>query len=966
MAVGGSNSTALIRFIWSGVGTPSQKRGYPSVDILGGSYYIKLKIMKTSLHHARIICGMLCASLLTCAAQTYLGNFTGYSIEGKSTSIHAGTASVRFTLVTPEIVRVDFLPGLATTFDSSFVVIRDTSADVATSVDETDSSIAISAASIKIVCAKNPLRIAYYDGAGKLLLSEPASGGLAATQVARMATFTLHQDDHFYGTGERGTSMDRRGQAFDSYNVQNFGYSSALSTMNINIPFIATTGGYALYFENTYPGHFDFGVSDASQFTYTAAGGELSYFVIVAPTVADQLERYTWLTGRQPLPPRWAFGFIQSKYGYQSQTEATTTIQTMRQQNIPCDAIVLDLYWYSQMGDLTWNSASWPQPFTMMTDLLGEGIKTIVITEPYITQYSLNYGVASSNGYLAKNSLNQPYLLSNWWSCGCNAGLLDLTNPAARLWWWSKHPAFFGDVMAGIWTDLGEPENHPQDMMQYLGSTAKVHNIYNLLWAKTIFDGFHGFRPGQRLFNLTRSGYAGIQRYGVIPWSGDVGKSFGGLAVQPAMMLGMGMSGLAYHNSDIGGFCCGTTTPELYVRWMEYGTFCPITRAHGTGQPTEPWGYGAQAESVCTKFIQLRYQLLPYIYTMAYQNYETGLPLARPLFFADVTDNNLTNESSSYFWGDAFMVSPVTQEGQTSKLVYLPHGTWIDFWTDNVYQGGQTISAPAPLDEMPLFVKAGSIIPLQSVMNYTDERPLDTLTLRTYPVQGLQNTFTLYEDDGKTLDYQSGKFAQTSISQGISELTDSTGKMLMLNILIGPSQGVYDGRPAQRVYLVDAHGISRKPTAVTINDQHALERSSFGELRQNGNGFYYEASSQRLYVHVPTIPDSSYNIVARNIRTTTSVGNVNGPLEFRLEQNYPNPFNPVTTMSFVLSHSSFVTLKVYDVLGREAATLVSEVKQPGSYAVKWDASSAGLPSGVYFYRLTAGSFVETKKLILMK
>ncbi|MGA2624431.1 MAG: TIM-barrel domain-containing protein [Bacteroidota bacterium] len=922
--------------------------------------------MKTPLLHARFICGMMYASLLTCGAQTYLGNFTGYSIEGKATTVHADTSSVRFIFFTPEIVRVDFLPGPATVLDSSLVVIQDTTADVATSIEETDSSIAITSASMKIVCGKNPLRIAYCDGAGKLLLTEPASGGLATNQAARIAAFTLNQDDHFYGTGERGTSMDRRGQAFDSYNTQIGGYTSALPTMNTNIPFITTTGGYALYFENTFPGRFDFGVGDASQFSYTAGGGELSYFVLVAPTVADQLERYTWLTGRQPLPPRWAFGFLQSKFGYQSQTEATSIVQTMRQEQIPCDAIILDLYWYQAMGDLAWNTSAWPQPFTMMSDFLAQGIKTIVITEPYIVQTSINFSEASSNAYLAKNTINQPYLLNNWWSCGCNAGLLDITNPAVQTWWWSKHPGFFGTELSGIWTDLGEPENHPLDMLHYLGSAAKVHNIFNLLWAKTVFNGFHQFRPNQRLFNLTRSGYAGIQRYGVIPWSGDVGKSFGGLAVQPPMMLGMGMSGLAYHNSDIGGFCCGTTTPELYVRWMQYGTFCPITRAHGTGQPTEPWGYGAQAESLCTKFIQLRYQLLPYIYTMAYENYQTGLPLARPLFFADANDNNLTNESSSYFWGDAFLVSPVVQVGQTSKLVYLPRGTWIDFWTDNVYQGGSMISVPAPLDKMPLFVRAGSIIPLQPLMNYSDERPLDTLILRMYPVAGPQNTFSLYEDDGKTLDYQSGKSAQTRVTQSIAELTDSTGKIPVLDVLIGASQGVYDGRPTQRVYLVDVHGISRKPTAVSINDQLAPERLSIDELRQNGNGFYYDQSSQRLYVHVPTVPDSSYHMVAQNIQTTTSVENLKGPLEFRLEQNYPNPFNPVTTVSFVIGSSSFVTLGVYDVLGKKVATLVNEVKQPGKFTVKWDASDAGLPSGVYFYRLTAGTFVETKKLILVK
>ncbi|MEK6571439.1 MAG: TIM-barrel domain-containing protein, partial [Bacteroidota bacterium] len=415
-------------------------------------------------------------------------------------------------------------------------------------------------------------------------------GGLATNQAERWAVFSLSSDEHFYGTGERGTSLDKRGHAFDSYNTQIGGYTSALPTMNINIPFLASSKGYALYFENTYRGRFDLGSSDPTKFMYKAFGGELSYYLIVTRRIQDQLEKYAWLTGHQPLPPKWAFGFIQSKFGYRNDTEARMLVRTMRQKQIPCDAIVLDLYWFSQMGDLLWNLSAFPNPFQMMSDFLAQGIKTVVITEPYISSLSSNYSVAAASGYLGQNGQGQPYVLNNWWSCGCDAGLLDLTRPSAQDWWWGKHPEFFGNELAGIWTDLGEPERHPDDMQHYLGSTAKVHNIFNLLWARTLFEGYGRFRPSQRLFNLSRSGYAGIQRYGVIPWSGDVGKSFGGLAVQLPMMLNMGMSGLAYHNSDIGGFCCGTTTPELYVRWMQYGTFCPITRAHGTGQPTEPWG----------------------------------------------------------------------------------------------------------------------------------------------------------------------------------------------------------------------------------------------------------------------------------------------------------------------------------------------------------------------------------------
>ncbi|HEY4643748.1 MAG TPA: TIM-barrel domain-containing protein, partial [Bacteroidota bacterium] len=489
-------------------------------------------------------------------AQVYLGNYTGHAIAGKAITVNAGSAAVRFTFYRPDVLRVDFLPDPTAVPDSSLVVVQDTTEIADYSVTERETALEISSTAITVACFKNPLRISYRNSAGRLLLQEPASGGLAADGEKRIATFSLDPRDHFYGTGERGTSLDKRGQAFDSYNTQTFGYTSPLPTMNANVPFLASTNGYALYFENTFPGRFDLGAADNSKFSYRASGGELSYYLIAGSSVPDQLRAYTWLTGRQPLPPRWAFGYIQSKFGYRDENEARAMVQTMRQKEIPCDAIVIDIYWFDHMGDLSWNLSAWPNPFQMIQDFLGLGVKTIVITEPYLVQYSVNFTPASAFGFLANDDQGQPYLIHNWWACNCDAGLLDLTDPAVQNWWWSKHPSFFGNQLAGIWTDLGEPENHPSGMQHLLGSAAKVHNVYNLLWAKTIFEGFASFRPNQRLFNLTRSGYAGIQRYGAILWSGDVGTTFGGLAVQLPMLLNMGISGLAYHNSDIGGFCC--------------------------------------------------------------------------------------------------------------------------------------------------------------------------------------------------------------------------------------------------------------------------------------------------------------------------------------------------------------------------------------------------------------------------
>ncbi len=797
--------------------------------------------------------------------QVFLGKYTGNTRKGKTVTINADTSALQFTFYMPDILRVDFLPSPSTKCDSSFVVVRDTIENVPISLVDTDSSLTISSAAIRIQCRKYPLRISFSDSAQKFRLEEPRSGGISSNQAERIVRFSLSSDEHFYGTGERGTSLDKRGQAFESYNMQIGSYSSPLPTMNLNVPFLASTKGYAIYFDNTYKGRFDLGLSDTTTFSYSATGGELTYYLISASTIQRQLEKYTWLTGRQPLPPRWAFGFIQSKNRYQNGTEARSIVTTLREKKFPCDALVLDLAWFDKMGDIGWNVSSWPDPEKMVSDFLLQGIKTIVITEPYIVETSMNYNEAVTNGFLAKDSLGHPYILNKWWSCGgCNAALLDLTNRAARQWWWSKHPGFLGKYVAGLWTDLGEPERHPIGMYHSLGTTAKVHNIYNLLWAKTIFEGFSAYRPGERVFNLTRSGFAGIQRYGAIPWSGDVARDFGGLAVQLPMMLNMGMSGLAYHNSDIGGYSRTPTTPELYIRWMQYGTFCPIARAHGAGEvvhgyPTEPWQFGTEAEQICRAYIQLRYQLLPYIYTLAHENYETGRPLARPLFWETPKDT-FFNESSSYLWGDAFLVSPVVKMGQTSKTLYLPEGTWVNFWNDEFVEGGKTINVAAPIDVLPLFVKAGSIIPMAPIMNYSDERPTDTLTLKVYPGDTGISSFTLYEDDGKTLAYQSGRYALTTFTQSV----DDNGASLRLSI--GPSLGEFAGRLQRRSYLVEVHGVSIKPANIRSNGRALREWSLTSPVQNKQEGFSYDKATRILVALVSVVADSSYQIFIEGTR----------------------------------------------------------------------------------------------------
>ncbi len=901
-------------------------------------------------------------------AQDFLGNVTTYSVSGNEVTVNADTSAVRLVFYKPEVVRVDFMPSPSTRITRSLVIVPDSLQQVAVNVTEGDSSISIATSAMRIVCAKYPLRLSFFDAGGNLLVGEPVQGGLESDNLLRAANFSIKGGESFYGTGERGLSLNLRGLAFDSYNQQHGGYPNRgiPPAMNVNIPFIVSSNHYGIYFDNTYPGHFDIAKTFPGIFTYSAAGGELSYYFISDPTYQGILSDYTWLTGRAPLLPRWAYGYIQSKFGYRDSQDAEQTIERFRTDSIPADAIVFDLYWFRDMGDLDWNPSSWPDPTQMNAQFRSQGFKTIVITEPYIVQSSDNFATADQNGYLAKSPGGGSYILNDWWSCGCNAGLLDITNPQAQSWWWSKYQHIFQTGVSGLWTDLGEPERDSLQMKFMMGPDAEVHNIYDFLWAETLFNGMKGSFPGMRMFNLTRSGFAGIQRFGTVTWSGDVAKTFSGLAVQLPILLNMGMSGIAYHNSDIGGFTGNSpTTPELYTRWMEFGAFCPVMRAHGYDAlgGTEPWAFNSNSpstEGIVRNLIRLRYSLLPYNYTIAHETYETGVPMARPLFVQYPDDPNLSNESSAYMWGDNFLVAPVVASGETSNTFYLPPGKWISFWDDHVYTGGGEVTVPAPIDEVPLLVKSGSIIPMQNVMDYSDQYPLDTLRLAFYPDPAASSSFTLYEDDGKSLDYQSGSYSQTLFGERMT----SGGNGGTMEISIGASVGVYAGKPARRLYVCEIHKVSHLPSGVSLDGAGIDLRPSLSSLSASSEGYFYDATAGILYIRFSASADSAYSVSVDSVEVTSVKDGTGSPTGYMLRQNYPNPFNPTTVISYRLSTSSRVKLTVFDMLGREVATLIDGEQEAGGHSVVFDGTS--FPSGVYMYVLNGDGFRDAREMLLLK
>jgi len=710
--------------------------------------------------------------------------------------------------------------------------------------------------SLTVEVQKRPLRLQFVDGSGRPLVAEVDSG-FVARDSARSIRFSLKPKTRVYGTGERNP-FGLRGHTLRMENQAHYGYSEAQLPMKINVSFLTTTGGYGLFVDNTYPARFKVGSADTTRTTYVTPGGEISYYVIGEASIPEQLRQYTWLTGRQPMPPKWSLGYIQSKFGYENEAQTRGVIDTLRRRNFPVDAVIIDLDWFEHMGDLRWDRTAFPEPFEMIGDLRDRGVKTVTITETYITRPSRLFGSALDSNFVGRHPDGSPYVMPDWWSCDqCDVALLDVTDPAARDWWWRQHPPFMGDEMAGFWTDLGEPERHPADMQHHLGPRDKIHNVYNHLWAQTLFRGWHDWRDNERIFNLTRSATAGTQRYNLTLWSGDVATTFEAFRLQIPFQLNVGLGGFGLYGSDLGGFT-GTTSPELYARWMQQGALSPTMRPHGSDKPTEPWRYGDRVENLVRDAVRLRYRLMPYLYTLAWRNHRTGMPLARPLFFADPDDERLYEVKHSYLLGESLLVAPVLRDSARTRSVTLPEGTWINYWTDAAVEGGRTVTVDAPLEQIPLFVKGGALLPMRPVAPHTKAQPADTLDLAVYPDSDRPGSVSLYEDDGSTLNYQTGAYAVTKFTQ---RLRSRAGSASDLVVSVGAAVGTYAGQPSARTIRIHVHRVPRRPDRVRLNEQALPERTR----REKGRGWRYHSAANRLTLQFRAGVHEPQRIVVENV-----------------------------------------------------------------------------------------------------
>src|SRR5579875_3535866 len=625
-------------------------------------------------------------------------------------------------------------------------------------VRESTDEVEVQMGDCKILATREPFHLRYSLANGDVVLEEVKQGGLSWSYWDYSLRYVLSPEDQFYGMGQvdqlsAEVDLNHRGHLREVWNQ----HSPPAVTI---FPSVLSLRGYALLVDNPCRATWDLGYTDPRSFSYRARGGGLQYYVILGPELPRILHSLLELTGYPPLPPRWTLGLLQSRYGYGSRQELEEIASQFRSRQLPCDALILDVFWFREMGDLAFDPQRWPQAGEMIKGLKRQGFRTVVIEEPYLTRQSQNYPEAQRRGYLARHYDGSTYTF-DFWPGQC--ALLDFTNPAARNWWTEQHRPLLEMGIDGWWADLNEPSKHPQDMAHHGGSAEAVHNLYPLLMQQAISAAYERYAPGRRTFILSRSAYAGSQRYGVGWWSGDVERTFAALRKQVAVGLSAGLAGIPLWSSDVGGYgFAGECTPELYVRWFQFGAFTPLLRPHGDeNQKREPWQFGSQVEAICRMYLRLRYRLLPYIYTLAREASSSGTPLMRPVIMEFPGDAAASNLADQYLFGPDILVAPVTEADAVSRPVYLPAATWSDFWTGARVQGPCTIEAAAPLDRLPLYIREGAIVPMGPDLQYSGELPLDPLTLAIYPASGRTRSFTLYEDDGESTDYRAGAFAQT-------------------------------------------------------------------------------------------------------------------------------------------------------------------------------------------------------------
>jgi alpha-glucosidase len=717
------------------------------------------------------------------------------------------------------------------------------------------------------------------DKSSLLLVIRDLSGAILQ-QDARLVRFdgdafrvykSMPIDEHYFGLGDKTGPLDRREEAFTLWNTDAYRFQESTDPLYKSIPYFMTfRAGVAVgvLLDNTWRTSFDFGKETSGVYSFGAAAGPLDYYVFYGPTPKKVVETYAWLTGTPPLPPLWSFGFQQSRYSYMSQARVLEVASRLRADSIPADAIYLDIDYQDRNRPFTVNRTAFPDLSGMAAQLHSENFHLVAITDLHIAslpqQSYFPFDSGMAGNHFVKNPDGTVFSGRVWPGPSV---FPDFTRQQTRAWWGTLYRDFHNDGVDGFWNDMNEPsifdtdnKTMPENVLHRIdepgfrvrtATHAEIHDVYGMENSRATFEGLLKLEPNTRPFVLTRATYAGGQRYAAT-WTGDNSSSWNHLRFTTPMLKNLGLSGFAFSGADVGGYA-GTPTPELLTKWFEVAAFQPIDRDHSekdTGDQ-EPWVGGTEQEAIRRRFIDTRYQLMPYLYTLAEEASRTGMPMLRPLFleFPQAFEDGHpidtdTNASGEFLLGADMLIAPPPYPDETDTYsLEFPSTDWFDFWTGAKIAAPISLSTPDPepsvipapkvplsirvtpeLAQLPVYVRAGSILPMAPVMQNTNEKPNGALTLRIYAGDGCAGD--LYQDDGKTYEFQHGMYLRMRFSCQVN----SEG----MHLTIGPHEGSY---PAWwKEIRIEIYGVTPKRGEVLVNAKR-IEQGI--EVAPNGADFVF-------------------------------------------------------------------------------------------------------------------------------
>jgi alpha-glucosidase len=688
---------------------------------------------------------------------------------------------------------------------------------VRTEIDEDEDNVRIKTSKFILLIQKTPARFSFLSPNGEVINEDDEMFGTSWSGEQVTTYKKLQENERFIGLGEKTGHLDRKGAGYTNWNTDNFGYGSGADPLYSSIPFymgIHHKLVYGIFLDNSYKTFFNFGASNNRFSSFAADCGEMNYYFMHAENISEIIEQYTYLTGRMELPPLWSLGYQQCRYSYYPDKEVLSVANTFREKDIPADALVLDIHYMEKYKIFTWSKKDFSDPKKFLRELEKLGFNVVVMCDP---------GIKVEHGYDTyedgvKNDVYIKYpdgtfYTGQVWPGWCH--FPDFTKPATRVWWKEQLKDYVALGIQGFWNDMNEiatwgnmlPENIDLDFEGNKSSMRRGRNIYALQMARSTYEGTRALLKNKRPFNLTRSGFAGIQRYAAV-WTGD------NVAYDEHMMLGirivnsMGLSGIAFAGYDVGGFV-GDADSKLFARWISIGAFSPFFRGHSmiNSRDSEPWSYGEEVEQISRNYIKFRYQLLPYIYSLFYEASKNGIPVQRSLAINFTHDTKIYEGQfqHQYLLGPFILVAPVESNKEFVKVYFPEADAWYSLYNGKKYVPNTEVILECPLYRLPVFIKGGAIIPMQATKSNTREIT-EQLIIHIYSGKS-DSSFCFYEDDGASFDYQKNRHSKRLIEY------QPSAKKIILQQTEGEYQSLFN-----KVKLV-LHGFDMSILSVQVNGE---------------------------------------------------------------------------------------------------------------------------------------------------